>query len=119
MDLGIQKWKSFVCYYQEFVISEFVITKFHCNCRYILISVCISKHCKKKLYYFFMLINILSVIFMLIKIILVKFCEFYFHEQQTINPIILNFDKLAFRPVVLNHFLFMYPKIKIGPFHVP
>ena len=49
---------------------------------------------------------------MLIKIIQVKFCQVVFHEQQTINPIVLNFDKLAFRPEVFNLLLLMYPQIK-------
>jgi hypothetical protein len=31
MDLGLKKWGKFVRYNREFVISEFVITKFHCT----------------------------------------------------------------------------------------
>jgi hypothetical protein len=30
MDLGLKKWTKFVRYNREFVVTEFVITEFHC-----------------------------------------------------------------------------------------
>ena len=34
VDLGLKKLKKLVCYNREFVITEFVITEFDCNCFY-------------------------------------------------------------------------------------